>query len=276
MQAAGVDTGAVVRALMVSLLEGALIYGVFHGDLHGGNLLVLPDGRVGLLDHGITGRLDERRRGTFLKMMLSSSGATTWRFCRLPGAGRPACRRRPRQVPREIPVDRPLVDPATADADQMLFEMRRVTKALVEHGPRLPKEVVLFMKDFMFLDASIATLAPDLNVVAEMLHLSQYFMERHGEQDLGRDQARPPTRSPWSTAACASSIGWLRPSRRPCLCTSPPTSATTPRGAPAGRARRRRGAPGAPLANRARPLVGQRATAGGSCKAGLQKSADPT
>ena len=33
-----------------------MIHGVFHGDLHGGNLFVLPDGRVGLLDFGITGR----------------------------------------------------------------------------------------------------------------------------------------------------------------------------------------------------------------------------
>ena len=59
MHAAGIDTAAVVRAGMVAFLEGAMLYGVFHGDLHGGNLLVLPDGRVALLDHGITGRLDE-------------------------------------------------------------------------------------------------------------------------------------------------------------------------------------------------------------------------
>ena len=36
-----------------------MLHGVFHGDLHGGNLFVLPDGRTALLDFGITGRLDE-------------------------------------------------------------------------------------------------------------------------------------------------------------------------------------------------------------------------
>jgi len=35
MREAGVDTAAVVRALMVSFLEGAALYGVFHGDLVG-------------------------------------------------------------------------------------------------------------------------------------------------------------------------------------------------------------------------------------------------
>ena len=42
MKNAGVDTEAVVRTAMVALIEGAMIYGVFHGDLHGGNLFVLP------------------------------------------------------------------------------------------------------------------------------------------------------------------------------------------------------------------------------------------
>ncbi len=72
MREANVDTAAVVRACLVSVLEGAMIYGVFHGDLHGGNLLIRPDGRVALLDYGITGRLDDRRRTVFLRMLLAA------------------------------------------------------------------------------------------------------------------------------------------------------------------------------------------------------------
>jgi ubiquinone biosynthesis protein len=40
MKDAGIDTEAVLRAGIVSFLEGAMLYGVFHGDLHGGNLFV--------------------------------------------------------------------------------------------------------------------------------------------------------------------------------------------------------------------------------------------
>jgi aarF domain-containing kinase len=32
----------------------------FHADVHGGNLLVLPDGRVGFIDFGIVGQVSER------------------------------------------------------------------------------------------------------------------------------------------------------------------------------------------------------------------------
>ena len=207
MHEAGVDTNAVVRALMVSLLEGALIYGVFHGDLHGGNLLVLPDGRVGLLDHGITGRLDERRRGIFLKMMLSSLGGDHMAVlrCYQELGALPADADLDRFL-EEIPVDRPIVDPATADADQMLLEMRRVTKALVAHGLKLPKEIVLFMKDFVFLDASIATLAPDLNLLAELTFISGYFATTYGET-ISRQLGINPTAVTFDAEALLNSVG---------------------------------------------------------------------
>src|SRR5206468_7200161 len=50
MKAAGIDTTAMVRALIISFLGGAMIYGVFHGDLHGGNRFVMPEGRIALFD----------------------------------------------------------------------------------------------------------------------------------------------------------------------------------------------------------------------------------
>ena len=54
---------------MIGFMEGAMIHGIFHGDLHGGNLFVLPDGRVALLDFGIIGRMDEPKRRAFLRLL---------------------------------------------------------------------------------------------------------------------------------------------------------------------------------------------------------------
>ena len=70
MHAAGIDTHALLQAGLIASLEGALIYGVFHGDLHGGNLVVQPDGRTALFDFGITGRLDEPQRLAFLRLLV--------------------------------------------------------------------------------------------------------------------------------------------------------------------------------------------------------------
>ena len=73
MRAAGIDTEAVVRSGMIGFLEGAMIYGIFHGDLHGGNLFILPSGKIALLDFGITARLSEPKRLALLALIVGAS-----------------------------------------------------------------------------------------------------------------------------------------------------------------------------------------------------------
>jgi len=53
LETAGHSLAAVARR--IGALYGAMIFehGFFHGDPHPGNLLVLPDGRIGLLDFGL-------------------------------------------------------------------------------------------------------------------------------------------------------------------------------------------------------------------------------
>ena len=49
---------------------------------------------------------------------------------------------------------------------------------------------MLFVKNMMFLDGAIATLAPDLDIFAEIAHISMYFAATHGERiaaDVGID-----------------------------------------------------------------------------------------
>ena len=191
MRKAGIDTSAVVRAGMVSFLEGAILYGVFHGDLHGGNLFVMQDGRVALLDYGITGRLSEERRLAFLKLLMGGTVNdldTQLEALRDLGA-------LPKDVDikaliGELGLDRPPVDPTQMDPDELLAQIREVTKALLGYGAKMPKELMLFVKDMLFLDGALATLAPDLDLFAEITHVATYFAEQHGARiaaDVGID-----------------------------------------------------------------------------------------
>ena len=95
---AGVDTDAVVRTGMIGFMEGCMLHGIFHGDLHGGNLFVMPDGRVALLDFGITGRMDESQRLAFLRLLVGASmNDVTVQLDGVPRPRRAARRRRPRR-----------------------------------------------------------------------------------------------------------------------------------------------------------------------------------
>lgn len=55
--------------LLEQILRQMIVTGVFHADLHGGNILMRPDGSVVLLDFGSVGRLDDISR-TSLGMFL--------------------------------------------------------------------------------------------------------------------------------------------------------------------------------------------------------------
>ena len=186
MKAAGIDTSAVVRAGMISFLEGAILFGVFHGDLHGGNLLVQEDGRVALLDYGITGRLDEKRRLAFLRLIM---GGTINDLDLQLGALRDLGALPPdtdlKQLVKDLNLDQPVKDPTQMSPDELLSEIRDLTKALLGYGARMPKELMLFVKDMLFLDGALATLAPDVDLFAEINHVAGYMATHHGDRIAG-------------------------------------------------------------------------------------------
>ncbi|HEX5586993.1 MAG TPA: AarF/UbiB family protein [Acidimicrobiia bacterium] len=193
MQAAGIDTHALLQAGLIASLEGALIYGVFHGDLHGGNLVVQPDGRTALFDFGITGRLDEKQRLAFLRLLvLGTTGDQRGQLVALRDLG---------AFPPDIDIDAvmvdldlegPVKDPANMSADQLVAEMREITKKLLGYGARAPKELMLFVRNMMFLNSATAVLAPDLDMLQQMMAIYMYFAQTHGDQimrEVGVDAA---------------------------------------------------------------------------------------
>jgi ubiquinone biosynthesis protein len=67
----GLDNKLIARRGADAFLEMVLTHGFFHGDLHPGNVLILQDNVICLLDYGIVGRLDEGLK-TFLTDILSA------------------------------------------------------------------------------------------------------------------------------------------------------------------------------------------------------------
>ncbi len=181
----GVDPAAIIRLGIQGVLEHTLVYGIFHGDLHAGNVFLEPDGRFVLLDFGIVGRLDAEQRAALVQFML---GVGTWDV-RVQLAGL----RRLGAVPPDTDVDelaaalealegdQPLPDVVTHE--QIVDGMGAVMRVLVARGFRLPKELVLFFKNLLYLNGLAATLAPDLNLLGEVDPIFQYFAAKY-EQEL--------------------------------------------------------------------------------------------
>jgi ubiquinone biosynthesis protein len=91
----------------------------------------------------------------------------------------------------DLGLDR-TIDPTMLSADELVHELQDLTKKLLEYGARAPKELMLFVKNMMFLDGAIARLAPDLDILGEIQKVHTEIAARYGERlakELGIDPA---------------------------------------------------------------------------------------
>lgn len=186
MRQKGIDPKVLLRAGLVAFAEGALIHGIFHGDLHGGNLLVRSDGKTTLLDFGITGRFDEPQRRAFLRLLVAgTSGNSRQQVLALRDLGAFPSDTDIDAVVKDLNLDGPVKDPTKMTSEQLTQEMGELTKKMLGYGAHAPKELMLFVKNLMFLDGATATLAPDIDILGEIQHVYLFLVHTYGAQIMG-------------------------------------------------------------------------------------------
>ena len=70
----GFDPGPLVQEVMRAFFLTTVRWGAFHGDVHAGNMMLLRDGRIGVIDWGIVGRLDPSTHRFFLALLSAAMG----------------------------------------------------------------------------------------------------------------------------------------------------------------------------------------------------------
>lgn len=169
LRRAGHDLEKLLRDGVRTWVGAAFEHGLFHGDVHAGNLFVTPAGALTFLDFGIAGRLDERtrlilRRALPALLIDGDYGAIVTAVFDLGAA--------------TLPVD---IDAATADVAALLEPI--VTKPLAEisYGEMLghilqvatryqvvlPRELVLVVKQLLYFERYAKLLAPDYRMLAD-------------------------------------------------------------------------------------------------------------
>lgn len=67
----GLDLKKIAEIGARGFLYSILKFGFFHGDLHGGNLFILPGNKLGIIDFGIVGKLSDKSRDQLAIMVWS-------------------------------------------------------------------------------------------------------------------------------------------------------------------------------------------------------------
>ncbi len=192
IEAAGVSTKQVIMAQLLGFLEGAFLEGVFHGDLHSGNLLVQQDGTTALLDFGITGRLSQQQRIAFLKLLMSAtSNNVHGQVEALRDLGALPLDTDIQAVIDDLGLEAEPFDPTKMETEEMMKETQRLVSSLLAYGARLPKPLMLYIKNLVFVDGAIASLAPEIDMFEMVTDVANHFAAAHMQEITGQLGMKP-------------------------------------------------------------------------------------
>ena len=179
------DGGGLARELLGSLLGQVMLTGVFHADPHPGNVLVLADGRLGLLDFGSVGRLDTSVRSALQRLLLAMDRGDPL------GASDALLEvmLRPDEVDQQR-LERDLgqfmaryLSPGANPGVRMFSDLFRI---VTDYGLSVPPEVAAVFRALGVLEGTLALLAPGLDLVAE----ARSWAARHGPARVDGSAAR--------------------------------------------------------------------------------------
>ena len=165
-----------IRVTLQSIFEE----GRFHADPHPGNVFVLPDGRLSLLDFGNTGELDEPMRESLILLLeavvKNDARAVTEAYLETALAS------------EEVNRADLLVDIKAVLADMHAGDMEEVSigdafdslmRAGSQNGVHNPAEFVLLTRTFVILESMIRTLAPEHNYMKSFREEISRLIKQH-------------------------------------------------------------------------------------------------
>ena len=187
----GFDGTELVKALLFATFEGGLRHGLFHGDLHAGNLLVDDQGRIVFLDFGIMGRIDPRTRWLLRELiyalLVKKDHAAAGKIVVLLGAVgtvKPEA-----QAAKDLEA---FAEPLTLKnlGDMSYAEIGKQLATLADaYDVKLPRELVLIGKQFLYVERYMKLLAPKWQMMNDP-QFSGYFanfmveVSREHQKDL--------------------------------------------------------------------------------------------
>jgi len=186
------DPQQLARTLLDALLRQVVIDGVFHADPHPGNVLLLGDGRLGLLDFGSVGRIDAGLRSALQRLLSGldrgDPTAVTDSFLELVERPDELDEQRLERALGQFMVRH--LSPGLAPDVRMFTDLFAIVS---DYGLAIPPEVAAVFRALATLEGGLAQVAPGFDVVGEArafatAHFADQFrpdmIRRTAEQEL--------------------------------------------------------------------------------------------
>ncbi|WP_291054276.1 AarF/UbiB family protein [Herbiconiux sp.] len=154
---------ALAVSLMTAVIEQILVHGVFHADLHPGNVILREDGSLGLIDFGAVGIVERSRRQHLAALMLAATseddvGATDALLLIV-------------DVPDDVDLDAFRHDIGVVLTSQRHLPpgdgsiFTRVVDVIRQHRIALPADLASAFRSFATLEGCLKVIVPDFDLV---------------------------------------------------------------------------------------------------------------
>ncbi|WP_303722982.1 AarF/ABC1/UbiB kinase family protein [Malonomonas rubra] len=163
-----------------AFLEQVLVHGLFHGDPHPGNILVLPGDVIGLLDFGMVGHIDETLRHQLVDLILAIVSRDAEQIINhLFYAGNLTEETDRRQLKRDLAE---FIDDYYDSALQVIDAGRLVSEfieILQRHHIKFPADLILLAKALVAMEGMGRQLDPEFNIIE---HLRPFLLRMMRER----------------------------------------------------------------------------------------------
>jgi ubiquinone biosynthesis protein len=173
----GLEGREIAAALLREMLDEIMVDGIFHADPHPGNLMLLDDGRIGLIDYGSVGRLDRELRASFEAILLAvdRQDGPALADALIGVSSRPDELDQP-GFERALGsfMARHLV-PGAAPGIRMFTELFRI---IAKYRIVIPPELAAVFRALATLEGCLTAVDPGFDLIAEARDIGQRYAER--------------------------------------------------------------------------------------------------
>jgi ubiquinone biosynthesis protein len=184
-----IDPHVIIEAGCDAFFHMVMRDGLFHGDLHGGNLFILKDGKIGIIDFGIVGRLSRRVQDGIITMFIAimdedyETLANEYLSLCSPGG--------------EVDVNqfqKDLMDTISPYVGMSLGEVNagkillRSTSIAAHHRLKVPRELMLLFRAIVTMDGIGKKIDPTFDILTLGTKLArQVITARYSKERLTKD-----------------------------------------------------------------------------------------
>ncbi len=178
-----IDAKALLKKGLDHHMESLMVHGLFHADPHAGNMLVLQDGRLALLDFGSVGWLSPKSRSSLINLFLSlisqDYDALVEEYLELsPRSGKSHSTQTRDQLSREVSLIMAPYYGVSLNEIPAAEIMLEVSGLAFKYQIQLPQDLIAVFKSNMILEGIGRQIDPDFDLLDSAARFSKKVIQQ--------------------------------------------------------------------------------------------------